>query len=75
MCPSPNPVPPRLLNDLTETFGGLDEFKEQFTRVAKSLFGSGYVWLCEDADGGGLVITTTQNQARRPVLISDIAHT
>ena len=61
MCPSPNSVPPRLLGDLTKTFGGLDEFEEQFTRVAKSLFGSGYVWLCEDVDGS-LVITTTQNQ-------------
>ena len=61
MCPSPSSVPPGLLDDLTETFGGLNEFKEQFTRVAKSLFGSGYVWLCEDADGN-LVITITQNQ-------------
>ena len=61
MCPSPDSVPPQLLNDLTKTFGGVDEFEERFTQVAKSLFGSGYVWLCEDADGE-LVVTTTQNQ-------------
>jgi Fe-Mn family superoxide dismutase len=42
-------------------FGSYNDFKEQFSRVALMLFGSGWAWLCVNADGKAL-ITTTANQ-------------
>ncbi len=42
-------------------FGNFAQFKEKFTAAAKSVFGSGWAWLCLDKSGA-LVITTTANQ-------------
>lgn len=36
---------------LRESFGGVDEFKAQFTEVAKTHFGSGWAWLLKKQDG------------------------
>lgn len=36
---------------LKENFGGVDEFKAQFTEVAKIHFGSGWAWLLKKKDG------------------------
>ena len=46
---------------IVTTFGSYMDFKEQFSRVAVNLFGSGWAWLCVDADGKAL-ITSTANQ-------------
>ncbi len=50
-----------LLAAINTTFGSYDKFKEQFTAAAKSVFGSGWAWLCIGKDKG-LFITTTPNQ-------------
>lgn len=42
-------------------FGSFDGFKEQFTKAAMGVFGSGWAWLSLDAQGG-LVLSTTPNQ-------------
>lgn len=44
---------------IDETFGGLDEFVDEFVSKAGSQFGSGWAWLVLDA--GRLKITTTPN--------------
>jgi Fe-Mn family superoxide dismutase len=36
---------------ITRDFGGLDQFKEQFTKASITLFGSGWAWLCKDQAG------------------------
>ena len=64
--PSLNPKdggePDGSIADLIQTsFGSYMDFKEQFSRVAVNLFGSGWAWLCVDADGKAL-ITSTANQ-------------
>ncbi len=41
----------RLVNDIKDTFGSVDEFKKQFTDVAVKLFGSGWAWLARDENG------------------------
>jgi Fe-Mn family superoxide dismutase len=51
----------KLAEAINTAFGSFASFKEQFTQAAMTRFGSGWAWLCVDADGG-LVITSTPNQ-------------
>ena len=55
MCPAPSSATPTgsLLVDIENTFGSFSVFRERFTEEAGTLFGSGYVWLCEEAEGEG----------------------
>ncbi len=50
-----------LLAAITKTFGSFEKFKEQFTKGALGLFGSGWCWLTL-SEVEGLVILTTANQ-------------
>ena len=43
------------------TFGSYAGFMEQFSKAAKSHFGSGWAWLCLDSEGK-LVVRSTVNQ-------------
>jgi Fe-Mn family superoxide dismutase len=45
---------------ITDSFGGFDKFKEQWSAAGAGRFGSGWVWLMND--GGKLSITSTPNQ-------------
>ena len=46
---------------INTTFGSYDKFKEEFTKAATTRFGSGWAWLCKQADGS-LQICSTANQ-------------
>ena len=46
---------------ITATFGNYDRFKEEFTKAATTRFGSGWAWLCKQADGT-VQICSTPNQ-------------
>lgn len=50
-----------LVKRITETFGSIDTFKEQFTTAAANRFGSGWAWLVED-EKKKLQIYSTANQ-------------
>lgn len=62
---------------LIKSFGQVETFKIQFEAAAKSVFGSGWAWLCMDKDGR-LVIVTTPNQdspltmGMKPILGLDV---
>ena len=61
MAPNAGGEPSGALADaIGQSFGGFDKFKEQFAAAAAGRFGSGWAWLLRD--GGGLRITSTQNQ-------------
>jgi superoxide dismutase, Fe-Mn family len=49
-----------LASRIGETFGGLDQLKEQVNAAGVGQFGSGWTWLVHD--GSGLAITSTPNQ-------------
>lgn len=59
------------------TFGGLAQFKEQFSKACVGRFGSGWGWLTQDKQGK-LAIESTANQdtplssGRKPVLGNDV---
>lgn len=50
-----------LLQDIENTFGGLDALKEKLAQAAGARFGSGWAWLLVKPDGG-LAISSTPNQ-------------
>ena len=53
----------KLAEAINSTFGGFDQFKQQFTAAATTRFGSGWAWLT--ASGGKLEVTSTPTIKRR----------
>ena len=60
MTPTPVKIPGNLEKALTEAFGSVDKFKEEFSAAGAGQFGSGWAWLVKDADGA-LKVTKTEN--------------
>jgi Fe-Mn family superoxide dismutase len=62
---------------ITAAFGSFATFKEEFTKAAAGVFGSGWAWLVIDADGK-LAVTSTLNQDsplakhQKPLLCLDV---
>ena len=56
----PVKMPERLAAKLAESFGSVDRFREEFSKAAVGLFGSGWAWLVEDKSGH-LSIVQKQN--------------
>ena len=67
----------QIAQKINEAFGSFDAFKDQFSAQAKTLFGSGWVWLVLN-DAGNVEIVQTQNQicplsdGKFPLLTLDI---
>jgi len=55
-------IPEKLGKAIVETFGSIVEFKEQFSKAAVNVFGSGWVWLAlsNPEPVEGLVVTTNK---------------
>ena len=51
-----------ILSDLNRTFESYDKFKEEFSKAALGLFGSGWTWLVYDAEKKKVEIMNTSNQ-------------
>ena len=59
----------KLADAIVKTFGGIAQFKEEFTKTAVGTFGSGWAWLVQRPDGSlGLVSTSN---AATPITGSD----
>jgi Fe-Mn family superoxide dismutase len=62
---------------INSTFGSFQSFKEQFNDAGVKRFGSGWVWLCRD-ENGGLHIESTPNQdtpyssGHNPIMGNDV---
>jgi len=62
---------------IEKKFGSYEKFKEEFSKSASALFGSGWVWLVQNSDGE-LEIVQTKNQdcplslEMKPLLTIDI---
>ncbi|MDD2411986.1 MAG: Fe-Mn family superoxide dismutase [Bacteroidales bacterium] len=66
-----------LLNLIKKHFDSLESFKEQFSKASATLFGSGWAWLVQKADGS-LAITQESNAGNpltkgdKPLLTCDV---
>ena len=67
----------KIAEEIKRTFGSFENFKEQFTKTALAIFGSGWVWLVVNSDGQ-LEIISTKNQDSplinklKPIFVLDI---
>lgn len=66
-----------LAEAIDESFGSFAGFQETFSKAAATLFGSGWAWLCVDAEGKLVVATTPGHdhpmfQGLVPVLVLDV---
>ena len=70
------PLTPEIAKLLNENFGGYEKFKEEFTKSALSLFGSGWCWLVLNEDKLEIVKTSNQDnpisQGKIPILGIDM---
>lgn len=49
----------KLLEEINQFFGSFDSFREQFSKAAATLFGSGWAWLVKDAYGNLDIVQTS----------------
>ncbi|MFP4528630.1 MAG: superoxide dismutase [Candidatus Kapaibacterium sp.] len=67
----------KALEEINKAFGSFDQFKEQFSNAAATLFGSGWAWLAQ-SDAGELEILQMSNAGtpikinKQPVLTLDV---
>ncbi len=77
LCPGPVEVPSALLAKIEQAFTSFDQFKEDFSAAAATLFGSGWVFLCQDQNGN-LIMQTQTNQnsplseGLHPIMVIDV---
>jgi len=60
MAPGERRMPGELESRITDAFGSVDKFKEEFAAAGAGQFGSGWAWLVVDGDGT-LKVTKTEN--------------
>lgn len=62
---------------IEKAFGSFDAFKEQFTKAAATLFGSGWAWLVVNAEGGLEIVQTSNagnpmTDGKKPIMTCDV---
>ena len=77
LTPSQEAMPEALAARLTADFGSVEAFREQFTKAAVGLFGSGWVWLAADRSGKLSIVAkpnagNPMTDGLRPVLTIDV---
>jgi len=60
MGPGGKSIPSELSSAISENFGSIDKFKEEFCAAGAGQFGAGWCWLVKDTDGS-LKVTKTEN--------------
>lgn len=77
LTPGGSDIPSNVEAALTETFGSVDKFKEDFTNAAVNNFGSGWTWLVKDGSGKLSIVSTSNaktpiTDGLTPVLTCDV---
>lgn len=66
-----------MLDLLIKNFGSFEQFREDFTKAARTCFGSGWAWLCLDKHNNLKIIATANqdnplSQELRPIIGLDV---
>ncbi|RKF16658.1 superoxide dismutase [Roseovarius spongiae] len=61
MGPGDSKMPSELQKAITDSFGSVDKFKDEFKAKGGGQFGSGWVWLVQDERSGSLKVINTAN--------------
>lgn len=77
LTPNGSDISADVQSALTETFGSVEKFKEDFSNAAINNFGSGWTWLVKDASGKLSIVSTSNagtpiTQDLEPVLTCDV---
>ena len=77
LTPNGSDISAEVQSALTDTFGSVEKFKEDFTNAAINNFGSGWTWLVKDASGKLSIVSTSNagtpiTQGLEPVLTCDV---
>jgi superoxide dismutase, Fe-Mn family len=67
----------RLAEAINKSFGSFEAFREQFSKAAATLFGSGWAWLAEDTDGNLKILQESNagnplKKGLKPLLTCDV---
>ncbi len=67
----------KLKEAIDKEFGSFDAFKEQFTKAAATLFGSGWAWLVKTIEGKLEIVQTSNagnplTESKKPLLTCDV---
>ncbi len=77
LTPGGSEISDEVASALTEAFGSVDKFKEDFTNAAVNNFGSGWTWLVKDSSGALKIVSTSNagtpiTDGLTPVLTVDV---
>lgn len=77
LTPNGSEIPSEVEAALSEAFGSVDGFKEEFTNAAVNNFGSGWTWLVKNAEGKLEIVSTSNagtpiTSGLTPVLTCDV---
>lgn len=77
LTPGGSEIPLAVESLLTDTFGSVDKFKEDFANAAINHFGSGWAWLVKDSSGALSIVTTANantpiTEGLTPILTCDV---
>jgi len=77
LTPKQGAIPSLVEKALSDAFGGVDKFKEEFTAKAIGQFGSGWAWLVKDSTSKLKIVTTSNagcpiTDGLTPILTCDV---
>lgn len=77
LTPHQPAIPTKLEEALIKNFGSVEAFKEQFTKAAAGLFGSGWAWLVADKEGKLSIVAESNagnplRKGLKPLLVIDV---
>lgn len=77
LTPGGSEVTANVESALTEAFGSVENFKEEFTNAAVNNFGSGWTWLVKNSEGKLQIVSTSNagtpiTDGLTPVLTCDV---
>lgn len=77
LTPGGSEITDEVSAELTQAFGSVDKFKEDFTNAAVNNFGSGWTWLVKDVSGALKIVSTSNagtpiTEGLTPILTVDV---